>query len=305
MIGKIRANLFPGAWPAVEPWRKFPWDRGPYGIRTWLPQSSQAIAIDIWGCIRASPERDDILNTLADALQIPRKGRWTVRFEWIDPYNELREKRRTQVDVVLKNDASLFFVECKFTEREGGSCSRPIPKGEFGGLAQCNGNYETQADPIRYSLFDYFGIAPIDEKCSLTREGIGYWNVIDQSMNYRHREVYIPCPFAGPRYQWMRNIVMSKLVADRNKLIPCFILAYAEHPLLPFSKALRLGGLASEIREMLSGTVGFHSITYQEIIRIVRESRKPGSHEARKWAKLQLWIDQKIARVIERIAARK
>ncbi len=222
MIGKIRANLFRGAWPAVEPWRKFPWDRGPFGVRTWLPQSSQALAIDVFGTIKASPERNRILDGLAESLLVPRRGPWRVYLEWNDPFNDLHEKRRTQIDVVIRNEAAVLFIECKFSEKEAGSCSRPIPRREFGGLASCNGNYQWQADPIRYELFQNCGIEIRDEKCSLTREGILYWRFVGECLIYDADDIYAPCPFAGPTYQIMRNIVSAHVVAQRNTLTPFF-----------------------------------------------------------------------------------
>lgn len=298
MIEKLKSNIFPAAWPAVEPWRKFPWDRGRYGIRTWVPHSSQALAIDVFGTIKTCKVRDLVLNALADHIGIPRSGRWTVHLEWIDPFNQLREKRRTQIDCVLKNDASVIFVECKFTEKEGGSCSRPRPSREQNGAAQCNGNYERQTDPIRYSLFDYYGIAPYDANCSLTREGILYWDWMGRVLRYNAADTYRPCPFAGSMYQWMRNLVLCHIVAARNRLEPAFMIAFAGASGLAISDALNTGALRGQIESVLLERVEFHPLSYQEIVQVALTACADLPIETRIWRDLDLWVQRKIRHAV-------
>lgn len=294
MKEKLKANIFPAAWPAVEPWRAFPWDRGPQGIRTWVPHSSQALAIDVFGTIKACGVRDVILDALADHIGVPRSGQWTVHLEWIDPYNEMREKRRTQIDCVLKNKASLIFVECKFTEKEGGSCSRPRPNRDYDGIAQCNGNYEPQTDPIRYSLFDYFGVAPNDAKCALTREGIRYWEFLGQVLQFDSLGVYRPCPFAGSMYQWMRNVLLCHLVAARNRLVPAFLIAFADASGLAIADSLNTGDLRRQIESVLMSGMRFRPVSFQEVIQVALSARTEHPCELRMWRDLDAWVKRKI-----------
>lgn len=292
MREKLRANIFPHAWPAVEPWKKFPWDRGDRGIRTWARNSSQALAIDVFGSIKVSPDRDAILGALARHIGLPSSGPWSVHFEWTDPYNSgtLNEKRLTQVDVVLKNRASLIFCECKFTEKQGGSCSRPVPRKEFPQTAQCNGNYEVQSDPVRYALFDFYGIAPPDAKCALTREGIRYWSYIPSVLKYDAESIYRPCPFAGSDYQLMRNLVLCSRVARRNHLLPAVLLVYARGEGLSISSYVDSPEWSAFKSKVLPQSITIGATAFQEIVSIAATvSSRPS------WHQLARWIESKVA----------
>ncbi len=299
MIEKIRANLFPKSWPAVEPWRKFKWDRGQYGIRTWQVNSSQALAIDVFGTIKSSPERDFILNAVADRLGIKSEGEWTLDFEWIDPHNRtnLNEKRRTQVDVVARNAKSLIFFECKFSEQDGGACSRPIPKLEFGGLAECNSNYELQCDPIRYALFDYYHIPVLDAKCALTRVGIRYWRYIPEVLRLDPQLIYKPCPFSGSLYQWMRNMVLCWRIASVAGIQPVFVIAFAHGEGLPMSDRIRSKAWDLLFAPVRREAIVFQTMSYQEIIRTAMVAIGSAGKDIDVWVKLERWAERKIATV--------
>ena len=93
-------------------------------IDTHQINSSQALAIDWFGTIKNSPERDLILNSLVSKLGLPEESNWKVCLECADEYNRLEEKRQTLVDAVTWNVKSLIFFECKFTESGGDSCSQ-------------------------------------------------------------------------------------------------------------------------------------------------------------------------------------
>jgi hypothetical protein len=84
----IKKNLFPASHAAIDDWEKFPWHRDRHGhIDTHKRHSSQALAIDVFGTIKASTERDGILGALARQCGVPDDGPWTLCLEWIDPKN--------------------------------------------------------------------------------------------------------------------------------------------------------------------------------------------------------------------------
>jgi len=298
-IKTIRANLFPAAWPAIEPWSTFKFDRGTHGIRTHLPQSSQAFAIDTWGTIKSCADRDAALDALAAHLGIPSKGEWKVYFEWTDPYNKayLREHRLTQVDVVLRNDASLVFVESKFTEQSAGSCSRPLPSKEGGGYAECNGNHEFQSNPVRHALFHHFGIVPDLRRCALDREGIRYWDHIPNVLGIPNDRDYRPCPFTSGFYQFMRNLVLVHLVAKRNGLVPFFLLAYADSPHLATAQFVRSPEWQVILDHAAKGPVRATALSYQNVIEII-SACFPAEPL---WTDLREWVVRKIERVTSRV----
>jgi hypothetical protein len=119
----VEANLFPQARSAIEEWDTFPWHN-----EVWRPNSSQALAIDVFGFLRQSDARDVVLDALAAELGLPTGATWNVKPEWCDKDNCLNEKRaKTQIDAVARSDKSLIFFECKFTEATGGPCSQTRP----------------------------------------------------------------------------------------------------------------------------------------------------------------------------------
>src|SRR5580693_8199001 len=101
MFESIKANLFPASHAAIGDWRSFPWHRDRQnGIQTGKLQSSQALAIDVFGTIKVSEERDRILGALARECGLPDDGPWTLELEWKDADRLLREPKPTQVDAV-------------------------------------------------------------------------------------------------------------------------------------------------------------------------------------------------------------
>ncbi len=214
---KVEANLFPAARHAVVPWEKFPWhvDRNKV-CDTWKPHSSQALAIDAFGTLKMleQSQRDAIFDALCRKLSIPAAGPWQVHLEWSDPLNLLKEPRPTQVDAVAEGRQSFILFEVKFTERKAGSCSQP-PK-------QCNGNYKCQTNPENQ----------VKARCALSGKDVHYWDFIPQVFRLSSSDNYEPCPFAGEEYQWMRNLVLSRAIAQARSIHSAFVIAYVDHPAL-------------------------------------------------------------------------
>lgn len=84
-----RTNIFPASWKAVENNESFPWHKEAYKIN-----SAQALAIDLFGYIQTSENRDLILNEIASKLDISSESPWDVQLEWSDPKNRLNENEK-------------------------------------------------------------------------------------------------------------------------------------------------------------------------------------------------------------------
>src|SRR5437870_2478511 len=123
---RIRTNLFAGSHAAIDDWSAFPWHTQNGTIQTYKPESSQALAIDVFGTIRASEHRNEILAALARECSLPDAGPWRLELEWIDSENLLKEPRPTQVDAIAFGKNAIIVIECKFTEA-GGECSQAKP----------------------------------------------------------------------------------------------------------------------------------------------------------------------------------
>jgi hypothetical protein len=202
----IKANLFPASHAAIGDWNSFLWHRDGRGvIQTHKLHSSQALAIDVFGTIKVSEERDRILGALARKCGVPDDGPWTIELEWIDPDNRLHERTRTQVDAIAFGKHGLLVFEGKFMEVSG-VCSQPKKRssGPHRNKRQCNGKYEMQTNPVN----------DVRGRCALREKDIRYWDSIpriygiDASLDHR------PCPFKGEAFQWMRNVVLTDILAS-------------------------------------------------------------------------------------------
>jgi hypothetical protein len=280
----VEANLFPAALPAVEPWNEFGW----HGPETALITSSQALMIDVFGTLQLSPKRDQIIGHLAERLGLPTAGPWTVKMESGDPQNLVMEGPGiTEVDVDLQSTHAVIFCECKFHEPSGAKCSqrKPIGKGANKGLLQCNGNYAMQTNPAN----------GLNSPCALTSKGTRYWEIIPRIFDYAAEGEHRPCPFAGPWFQWMRNLTCAYEVAGHSGRRAAFLLAYADGPGLPVSnwaKSPRWQEFAGHLRPE---AIGVGALSYQAILQLARET----APEELIWSELTQWVENKISRVCQ------
>jgi hypothetical protein len=65
---RLERNIFHAAHQACEPWDQFLWHTSRGAIDTHVPHASQALAIDVFGTIKMSPARDEILDALAQTV---------------------------------------------------------------------------------------------------------------------------------------------------------------------------------------------------------------------------------------------
>lgn len=196
----IRGNLFPESRAAIGDWDAYPWHRHEKRITTGWVQSSQALSIDVFGYLktRTQDERDVALGLVARELTLPEQGPWQVELEYSVPRTLLGEWRPTQIDALASSPHALIAFECKFTEA-GGACSRT------GATGQCGGAYALEpGNPHKGG-----------HRCALTAKGIRYWEHVPALFKRLAPDRdHDPCPFAGERYQWMRNLAAARALAD-------------------------------------------------------------------------------------------
>jgi len=281
----IESNLFPAALPAIE-WNKFSWHSGKGSAsHTFKEHSSQALTIDVFGTLKASESRDAALGELARNLGLPDEGPWQVELEWQDPDNLVGERQQSRIDAVAISPRALIFFECKFTEIDGGTCSqtRPILRGKHKGLVQCNGSYMPQVNPTNGKT----------SACALTPKKMRYWELVPEVFNIPAELGYRPCPFAGPWFQWMRNLTICWAVAQARGLQPAFVLAYADGPTLPMAARIQSADWARFTKVLKPNTVPVRTLPIQSIVSMA-QTANPNDPT---WPELQQWVTRKIESV--------
>ena len=283
-LDAIRENLFPASHAAIGDWEKFPWHRDGHGvIQADKRHSSQALAIDVFGTIKVSEDRDRILSALARECGVPEEGPWKLNLEWTDDKNLLKELTPTQVDAIAFGARGILVFECKFKET-GGRCSQPdlIRDGPHAGMRQCNGNYEMQTNPVN-------GAA---SRCALTGKGVRYWEIIPKIYGLSKDRDHRPCPFRGETYQWMRNVVLADRLASELGVSSAVIAAYAEAEGLHTAKKVRAGppGLPAAAG---SGRTLVFPRSYQSIVELAQKV----ASRRNDWIKLEGWVQGKIVAV--------
>jgi hypothetical protein len=195
-IKSIKKNLFYRSQAAIDNYETFDWHQ--YSDRN---NSSQALAIDFWGCLEQSPLKVQIINMLfgKDCES------WKISLEFTDKAL-MSEIRPTQIDVLIENDHHAIIIESKFSEREGGSCSQPKKTKYY--PYQCKGKYDIQTNPVN----------KITSKCALTGKGIKYWDLISTLTKFDKNKTYPSCPFRGEEFQWMRNICFAEAYSNNTPL---------------------------------------------------------------------------------------
>jgi hypothetical protein len=213
-------------------------------------------------------------------------GRWRVDLERALGHSLLGERRPTQVDVLLHNQTGVVMLECKFTEVGGGPCSQPHrrPSGAHQGLRQCDGNYHEQTNPVNGKT----------ARCALTAKGIRYWEHIPTYFNLAGDQDHKPCPFAGPAYQYMRNLLAAgEWARRRNKERAAFGLVYVVGEGFPVSAEVADPG--SEWGQFIArlrpdSPVTARAISYQHLLGAWHESL-PGDEML---ANLAAWVEEKV-----------
>ena len=161
-------------------------------------KSSQALAQSVFGAVSNFGRLDLLEGVIADCgrpafLEETRGASLVLEYQ----VDSLDEPRRTSVDVLLETTSRRVAVECKFTERKFGVCSRPglRPDDE----QYCDGSYRLQRGRC--------------ERCVLTEVGIRYWTYLPQLFDWAADHDLQPCPFSEV-YQLARNALAATVTAN-------------------------------------------------------------------------------------------
>lgn len=167
-------------------------------------RSSQALAQSVFGAMST-------FGRLELLARIPAECGRPAFFEEFDDWkialehdvDTLGEPRSTSVDVLLSGPARQVAIECKFTEAEFGTCSRPRLRPGDGAYSEqrCDGNYRVQEGR--------------SDRCALTAIGVKYWDHLPKLFAWPADYDHEPCPLRAA-YQLARNALAAVVTADGN-----------------------------------------------------------------------------------------
>jgi hypothetical protein len=289
-VGRVKENIFPGAHDAV--WGAFPWHDGAAS-----PHSSQALAVSVFGMLAVHPARQVLIDAMLHSTfgwESAGDDPWRVDLERTLGRSLLGERpSTTQVDVLLHNETSVVMLECKFTEAGGGPCSQPQPltSGRHRGLIQCDGNYREQHNPANGKT----------ARCALSAKGIRYWKHIPTYFGLNADYDYEPCPFAGPAYQYMRNLLAAgEWASRRKKKRGAFGLVYVAGDGFPVSVEVtdpgsEWGRFIARLRP--DSPVAVKAVSYQALLQIWHECLP----EDEVVGDLAAWVEEKVQGVSQAI----
>jgi hypothetical protein len=156
--------------------------------------SSQALAQSVLGNL-ATYNLLECLAKLNDDEGLPLLGNAvdpSNNFEMEPKVYYLGEPHPTSLDGYI-NGSYRIAIECKFTEKDIGTCSRPKLKiSDTNFDRNCNGDYIRQRDR--------------EERCALTKIKILYWHYIPHFFKWSNDNDLTPCPL-NKNYQLVRNIL--------------------------------------------------------------------------------------------------
>jgi hypothetical protein len=157
--------------------------------------SSQALAQSVLGNL-AIYNKLSCLSELTDDEGLELFGKATIssnNFKMEHKIDFLGEPRQTSLDGYISGDYRIA-IECKFTEAEVGTCSRPRMKRTASNFESehCNGTYSVQRARSK--------------RCSLTQIGVLYWKYVPQLFKWKSDSDLDPCPL-NKNYQLVRNIL--------------------------------------------------------------------------------------------------
>lgn len=223
--------------------------------------SSQALALSILGNL-AIYNSLDCLSILLDDEGDSLFGSAIItsnNFSMEHKINYLGERRRTSLDGYFSGNYRVA-IECKFTEAEVGTCSRPrlTPADSNYESEHCDGSYSQQRSRI--------------ERCSLTEIGVAYWKYIPAFFRIGNDIDLDPCP-VNKNYQLIRNILAIGVnedgsISDKNRHA---LLIYDER-----NPAFMKGGYGfnsyAEMRTALKRPNMLRKCSWQKITHCVRKN---------------------------------
>jgi len=276
-IQSIKDNLFKRSIEAIDDYTKFDWHNYNGVIDTDKINSSQALAIDFWGCLKLSPYKNKIINDIFNK----NCSNWKVIFEYANKAL-LSEITPTQIDVILESETFAIIIESKFSEANGGHCSQ-TKKTTYHPF-QCNGNYEEQVNPVN----------GINSKCTLTGKKILYWDYIDNLTTFNKKANYSPCPFRKEEFQWIRNICFADAYGKYRNIATESYLVYYKSDKCPISRKVENQTYLGRLKGNIKNPKSFQPISYNDLLSIVISSLdSKNSDEQQIWIELQEWMKKK------------
>ena len=223
--------------------------------------SSQALAQSIFGNLLIYNALH-CLSDLKDDAGMPLLGEAQIspdNFEMEKKIGYLGEPRQTSLDGYISGDYQIA-IECKFTEAEVGTCSRPILNAKASNYENdyCDGTYSVQKGR--------------KTRCSLTERGILYWRYVPQLFKWAIDCDLRPCPLNN-NYQLVRNVLAAGVRSDGT--VSCnnghVVLIYDER-----NPAFQQGGKGmiayTETRTALQETTMLRKCSWQRIVQRIREN---------------------------------
>jgi hypothetical protein len=223
--------------------------------------SSQALAQSIFGnlAIHGSLE---CLSEMKDDEGIDLFGKAQIssdNFKMEKKIDYLGEPRQTSLDGYISGDYQIA-IECKFTEAEVGSCSRPQ-------LTAKDSNYESDYCDGTYSVQKKRKM-----RCSLAERKILYWRYAPQLLKWTIDSDLNPCPMKK-NYQLIRNVLAAGVKPDGT------VSVNNGHALLIYDErnpAFQQGGKGmiayTETRTALQETTMLRKCSWQRIVQRIREN---------------------------------
>ncbi len=164
--------------------------------------SSQALAQSVFGNL-AVYDSLQILSKIKDDDGLDLFGKAKITSEnFVMEYkvNYLGEPHPTSLDGFVSGKYRVA-IECKFTEQDIGTCSRPrLTKSDSNyESSYCDGSYKVQGNR--------------KNRCSLTESGVLYWSYIPSLFEWKSDTDICTCP-VNRNYQLVRNILAAGVNAE-------------------------------------------------------------------------------------------
>jgi hypothetical protein len=165
-------------------------------------RSSQALAQSVFGGLIAIGKIGALHGLTCDTGHPAFPGD-TDRIRLEHSVDWLGEPRATSIDVWFEGDHRTA-VECKFTEADFGTCSRPrLREGRDQNFERdhCDGSYSRQRGRAA--------------RCSLTEIGVRYWDHSPSLFRWDSSNDLALCPLSDT-YQLVRNVLAACVRPDRT-----------------------------------------------------------------------------------------
>ena len=228
--------------------------------------SSQALAQSILGNLTISGNMS-LLNEIKGEDGQPIFGEMQINFgnfSFEKKVTHLGEPRSTSLDALISGIHPIA-IECKFTEQEMGSCSRPhlLPAASNYQEAHCNGCHERQRGR--------------KSRCSLTEIGVRYWEFIPQVFLWPNDADLNPCPL-DDNYQLVRNLLAVAVNPDGSVSTRyCHVVLLYDERNPAFADGGKGFRSFKMTRDALRNPEMLKKCSWQKIILIMREKGIPPS----------------------------